>query len=905
MNLQINYSDNILLSPQACFLRGNSIQEWIEEMDHWSIDPDTFHCYAIPSSIGSVDPAGLFVVFSDPEIAKALPLKVPYGKIGRQLFIPSNATIFPAFSEKELDSNLAWEVQVFHPGIGLIGFSHQDEINLHELLILGEEKETDWSLAQTGLKPDPRLTHVSIPPSVVNLMNSLKQDMGSKPIDQIPDDGQEGDSETGIMSTLGQAGLMGLSAASAMLGGLFGGSEENKNQEPGFFDKLQQWSQQQLDSLQQRRNRELNRLLRMFETNPDEALKYALPVDSPYHNRGTPPPSDRLGPRSTNFDLSQLGGGQSTDYWQVDQFYHELRKKYQESAQKAIQEGDFRKAAYIYAHLLGNYRAAANALRQGNMFREAAILFKEHLKDLKSAAVCFEKGGLLLEAIDLYQELNQQEKAGDLYQILGQTESANQCYQYCVDQALQRENFIEAARLLKDKLQDETQAKGVLLEGWSRNKRSSACLTTYADLIVRDPEESLPIHLQDIYRNRTSHEQKELFLKVLVALNERYRNADLLDQTRDIGYEILSEQASAGEFSQLPLLKEFLPDDGLIRSDVHRYRHLPRKRKKKESKVPPLESFHPQLFLELDLPYRWLQIISCGNQLLVVGTDRTRSKLLRINQDARVESYDWQHAWPVQHLSLINEYPLSSRILVLCDVGLNLRTLTLPSGLRFSRELILDSASWLPQDLLGCSIDNSSQISALSQPGNAFMISQYNMQGELLRSFDCRLEDLGIPFTISSQPLSSQMVRRKHHYYFINNESLIRVDEQGHMQKSDLGFPARKMCVTAHHSALQIAVQSAELCHWFLPDLGGFHPVYPGGFKTHLDVQDMCFLSGNHLVIAGKQQINVYHRNRQEIRQIGTCHVKETIHSVFQMYKRDLLGVLTENGVIYQVKIST
>lgn len=875
---------------------------WIRTLDSWGIPLDRLACYIIPKSIESIQPAGLFIRFRHLQDAAPLSLTLPYGMIGNKLFVPIHAEIQPACTLQELDKQLAWEIQVFHPQIGLIGFSHKDEVFFHELLSLPDESQQDWTYAKPGLEEDPPLNHVRIPPPNMDLIQTLRSGMDTKPLDQIPKGEGEDDSEPGILNALGQAGLFGLSAASSILGSLFPTSEDKE--EDGILDKLQQWTQRQMEALQDRRNQELSRLLKLFESNPDEALKYALPVDMPYERRGATPPANRLGKRDVRFDLGKLGGGQGTDYWEVDQFYHSLRQKYQEAARKAIQEGDYQKAAYIYAHLLGNYRAAANALKQGKRYREAAILYKEHLKDLSSAASCFEQGGLLLEAIEIYKELNQYEKVGNLYQKLGQRAAANEYFEICVEKELARNNALEAARLLLDKLDDQARAKSVLLEGWQGIKQYDLCLKRYAHLIAQDPEEDLAQHLLTIYQEKTAPSRKTTFLKVLVSLTHRYQESELMRQSREICYEIVSEQAINGDVDHLHLLKNFLPNDRLIRSDIGRYKHLPTHSPLPQTPTPLPENFDPQFFHKLGHGFDWKGLVSCGKQLLVFGTNNQMTILVRINPEGKFENYQWDNAWPIKYLFPISEYPSTSSIFLITDMGLNLSQQSLTRNAHFHHTFTLDTAPWLPKELLGFSIDHASQVSALTQPGNALSISQYSMEGELKRSFDCRLEDLGVGFSLSSTPLSTNMLHRKKQYYFTNNQYLIRSDVHGRMEKIDLHDPVRNICVTPIHSSLQIAVHTTEACFWLQPDLQGFHPIDANGLKTGLEVQDMCFLPANRLAVAGQYQIKVYHSDKRNIYGIGSCRFNDLIHSIFPTDHRDTLGVMTVDGSIYKVRVA-
>ena len=289
-----------------------------------------------------------------------------------------------------------------------------------------------------------------------------------------------------------------------------------------MFGRLGNWMSQQLKDLENKRKKELDRLMDMFETNMDEALKYAIPLDGDYLNRGTAPPSDRLNRRSTNFDLGGLGGGGRVDGWNVDNHYYELRRKYLAAAKKAEKDGDFQKAAYVYAHLLGDFRAAAQALEKGKFFREAAALYKEHLKDKQAAAECLERGGLLLEAIELFDELEKYEKVGDLYLRLEQRENAETYFEICIENAMKRKSYLDASRLWEDKMKRQDKAMETLLEGWESNSGlANACLSRYFKLVESDEEMDLGESLRNVYNNKTSYVKRSSFFEILCQINNQ------------------------------------------------------------------------------------------------------------------------------------------------------------------------------------------------------------------------------------------------------------------------------------------------------------------------------------------------------------------------------------------------
>ncbi len=150
-----------------------------------------------------------------------------------------------------------------------------------------------------------------------------------------------------------------------------------------WVNDFEDWANRQLRRLNEQgeriRNREIHRLLHLFDTDPEAALRHAIPMNA-FPHRGLAPPGTGLGSRLPNFDLSRLGG-RAADFWNVPpNVQNLLRLRYREMADREMQLGRHRRAAYIYAELLGDLVSAANALKQGKHFREAALLYEEHLK---------------------------------------------------------------------------------------------------------------------------------------------------------------------------------------------------------------------------------------------------------------------------------------------------------------------------------------------------------------------------------------------------------------------------------------------------------------------------------------------------------------------------------------------
>ena len=579
MRLNITYTHKPSLSKnlaQAAFIHSNDPRIWLKELSRWGNEAVDWACYAVPESMQSVAVAGLFVVTKKVDLAAVSPHLMWFDRVGERLYLPLNAQLTPSVSDAELEKLLIFDVQLFHPTIGWVGFNKADSLDLGQLLEVTVADNADWTVASKGIDPRPRLHQISIiPPTSNDVMQSFKEGMEQKPLKDIPlKDGSSADDEKSAFDKFKDAlKEQLLRGGISALDGLNKYLPENTTGNPSTIDGYYQWLQDRMKALEQKRESELDRLIDLFKTNPDEALKYALPIDNPYADRGAAPPSSGLGTRSTDFNLGEIGGGRAVDGWNTDKHYHDLRKNYIDAANRALDNKDFRRAAYIFAHLLGDFTSAARALEEGGFYREAATLYREHLNNWVGAANCLEKGGLYLEAIELYVKAGFDEKVGDLYKHIGRNKNAVEFYEKAVEKTLLRKSYIEVARLEKDKLADVHRAKATLLRGWLDTSQTNyeQCLKQYFDLMMSESDEAAAQQIEPIFKQ--SPDQNLSFLSVLINQNHKYKNALFQTTARPIAYQIISNQVANGNRGAASDLEHFFPDDALIGKDAGLFLH--------------------------------------------------------------------------------------------------------------------------------------------------------------------------------------------------------------------------------------------------------------------------------------------------------------------------------------------
>lgn len=870
MRLDITYNTSFSVKKdeaEVAFIHSNDPRVWLTELSRWGSVAANWACYTVPESVRSVAVSGLFVVTEKPELSAISPHLLWFKRVGERLFIPTNAQLTPSVSDAELAKMLIFDVQFFHPTIGWVGFNGSDKLDLAQLLEKTIENTAKWHFAKQGLSPRPPLSQIRIlPPPSHNLGEMLQKGLEQKPLKDIPlKDGSKSDTEKSafdkmiddIKEQLLRGGRATLERINDML-------PENRTGQEGLLDKPYRWINERLSDLEQKRESELKRLLDMFENDPDEALKYALPLESPYSERGIAAPSDSLGTRSTDFNLGNLGGGQAVDGWNTDNYYADLRKKYVEAANQANENGDFRRAAYIYAHLLGDFSSAANVLEQGGFYREAAALYRDHLKNLSAAANCLEKGKLYLEAIELYQELGQDEKVGDLYTLIGQPKNATFYYEKCVENALNNKNYIEAARLENEKLRDTTRYKATLLRGWSSQEFTQAetCLRQYFDQLMFESAEEAAQQIEPIFKK--SPEQKLSFLGVLININFKYSNADFQNAARPIAYQIVSEEVAQGNRNMLNDLEHFFSDDSLMSKDISLFLN------RKQAKLPVPQPRKKRSF-NIGSETKWYKTFSFHDGFVAIG----EITLVGYEGDIDIIQSDWMgkkienfdknvNAQQIERLgyaSSLNYY--SKNMILIWDMhGL------IPHFSHFfadneniRKELIIESPLWMPTNVLAAGIYQPHSIFVLRGGYGDLELLLYSADGELLSRIDC--DENGKIFDVNymySYPLT--LLFTESHCIFYSGECLFLITFKGKVTRLFIGEEIEKGVQSTFENNIFVLITKGGLLMVDIENTNLKDIIFSEArsFGRNIEVKDLIFVSLTDIIVLGNKEAVVFRR---------------------------------------------
>lgn len=349
----------------------------------------------------------------------------------------------------------------------------------------------------------------------------------------------------------------------------------------GFFSKESDQEfinnlYKEYEDLEKRNQSKIDKLMELFETNPQEALKYAIPTDSEGTSRGTKEGEFNLDKRWNNsdfnnfFGISNNRGSGSAPL--ADNTFHLLQQKYRQTAKELTEKGDFKKAAFIHLKLLKEHYTAASLLEQGKFYQDAAMIYLQG-NNKENAAECYEKGNMIKESIELYKELNRDEKVGDLYSLINKKKEAHFYYQKVVESHKENKKYVSAALLYRNKMNKPMSGQEVLMEGWENQIDAFNCLNNYFVNLRNDTDddEIIKDKLDSIYRNSRFQVIYKPFLDVLKHEYKKEQSENLTHYIREIAYKIISKTINEDK-NMAENLKFFNPNDKMIEKEASCYR---------------------------------------------------------------------------------------------------------------------------------------------------------------------------------------------------------------------------------------------------------------------------------------------------------------------------------------------
>ena len=630
---------------------GDDVGLWTAEWFRWNLPQTEWRVAVLPGW-------GVLTIVPPKQTPAVTPRAVPLGRIGSRWYLPLHAEILPAVTAAELEALLPadFAAAVFHPARGLLAIETQELRSVSELLDAPPFCAEDWTAAQPGEALHDRLISVqpAALPSLEQVLQSGRGDIGSQsseikslpPRPKEPGEGLLDQAKRGIGKTFygavaGLAGMLGSAIPSGgfgqarSAGALSGrGGDGGGAAGPGWLESLANWAAQRLQGISQeledQRNREIKRLMHLLQNNPDEGLKFALPFGGGEH-RGLAAPSGSLGSRDVNFNLNRLGGGGAADFWNLSpQYQMQLMQRYRELANRELQLGRHRRAAYIFAELLGDFEGAASALQAGEHWREAAVLYRDKLHRPKAAAECLERGGLLHEAIALYEPLQEFEKIGDLYERLSQQPEAITAWQTAADHYEDKEDFFKSAGVHENKIKNAEAAEQVLRRSWNAGHHLRESLEKLFELFVRQQwhdKARARIHVLRDELNTAS--SAAAGCEALTGVVRTYPDEAIIalaaDTTRVVIGGHLGDAEQSARKRLVGALQQLVPSDQLLARDGQRYLHEREVARPPMAPTPkkgtPLKPQKATIVREFKLPTvaQWEVAAGAGSHFFAVG----------------------------------------------------------------------------------------------------------------------------------------------------------------------------------------------------------------------------------------------------------------------------------------------
>jgi hypothetical protein len=564
MELRIKPSNKNTWPLVGILIRGGTPAQWLLAMQEMGISLQSATVFPLPGTTAN-SVWGCLV---------ATTVALEKTRIGKNegcqlvhdlLYIPELSAVFPALTRAEPDQLFLSQKHIFHPDFGWVELS--EPVDWAEMIRLPEVKEMSVRVPELPVFiPEKILTFQITPVSPEEVLESMDKEMTEQ---------RKSLRETSL-NMLEKARLSfykllfssgkGEGTVQKNIAGLLG-------KFPSVTPELVQKWQQDFEDLEKRNQKNVDRLLDMFKNNPDEALKYAIPLDQGGASRGPSSGGVELdwAKRWLNFDLfgnsntgGTTGGGAAVV---ADDDYQRLQAQYHQSAKELMDKEEYYKAAFIYLKLLKSYGIAAAVLEKGKYYKEAAAIYLKHEQNKPKAAECYEKGFMYKEAIDIYKELEDHEKVGDLYVLTNKRKEANRYYEKVVDKYRVGKQYVKAALIYKNKIGDASLGQSMLLEGWKSNADAYNCLNNYFSNIPE--EKDLKTAIETVYAGQVNAANRATFLLILQQVFDK--NDGLTAPIRAIAHEIIVEEIPTN-FAIVSDLKHFQPKDKMVGKDALRFR---------------------------------------------------------------------------------------------------------------------------------------------------------------------------------------------------------------------------------------------------------------------------------------------------------------------------------------------
>ena len=746
--IQLRQNAEAKTEATAWFIPGDSTARWLEELARCGLAETATRLSLVPRSSEDRRPAGLLAVPAEGSKPGSTPAGLAYKLLGGRLFVPIDAQLHPPVTDAELKNLCPWKAALFHPAFGLSAFEEESALHVWDLLEPAVERAANWNCAVAGPMASPELqaTVLAQPPTREDMFGDASNEIGT-------------DSPADLPAAPGEPGADPLSESRRNLKRMFmRGLEKFLEQFPdtgsrkSWVNAAENWvskHMQRIDAqLEQLRNKELHRLLHLLETDPEAGLRHAIPMNS-FPHRGIAPPGGHLGSHSLNFDPQNIGG-RPADFWNVPLNMQEvLRRRYREMADREMQLGRHRRAAYIYAELLGDLVSAAHTLKKGRLFREAALLYDEHLHNPLEAAHCLAEAGLLQEAVEKYEKLGRWLEAAELHERLGNTEAAAAALRRVVDEGLAQNDYLAAAKLIEERLHSPDEAVEVLRKAWPGSHQAVASVGALLSMLARLGRHDAALErVVEIGKGPVPFGLTIPLVNALSSPARTYPDVRVRHRASDISRILIAKELKrpALGLNEAGRLTDFLirlaPEDRLLTRDSNRYLEQRRSSefRSRPALPPPVRGNMPVLLRRFDLPrqIQWLQLKREWHWFFALGTSSKHLTLIRGIWEGQFQSLSWECPAAAVKSGFVFEptAQLGKCIALARADGPALALKRFPaSDLFFGQECVAGTPSWLPRSGFPFAFGEETVVSAQIAEGQV-VISIHDKQGRPLRTID-------------------------------------------------------------------------------------------------------------------------------------------------------------------------
>ena len=656
LTLQLHYDAAPAPGPVvAWFIAGADPERCVAELVVAGWANLTTRIYAVPRSVADAALAGWLVVPGGEAPPVAPPAGMPCRCLAGKLYLPLPGRLEPPVTDDEIRALGPEPLYFWHPTHGLSGFPAGAALTVGNLLTTPAVREADALAARAGTPPLPDFGGVDVvaPPATPwELYGDAAAEIGGQPPATLPPAPNEPGTGSVAQTTrnLQQAFWRAVQR-------LADAAPETATR-PTIWNRLADQAARRLQSLEallNERLRELHRLRRTFDTDPDAALRHAPPLTGP-GCRGTARPSARLGRRAPDYSAERLRGGGPGDAWAIPtDVVEDLRREYRKAANREIQLGRHRRAAYIFAELLGEHLAAANCLRQGGWYREAAELFERQLHNPLAAAQCLAAGGFHAEAAARYESRQRWREAAEAYEKGGEPASAARLYRQLVEEHKRQGDPVSAADLLAGKLACPDEALACLRGAWPNGAQAVPAVTAEFQLLGQLGRHAAARERLRELRQTTGPKSRHggRLLEFTAGLARNYPDAALRPEAADFCRVLVAARLqavpdiSAVAAPAVGLLPGLCPEDPLVVRDMNRYlarlrsTELQVRRRTPEPPVPAHQPRLPLLRLSLAPEVVWRRMVGDGTHFYALGHRDGQICLTRGGIGQAVQTLAW------------------------------------------------------------------------------------------------------------------------------------------------------------------------------------------------------------------------------------------------------------------------